>query len=62
VAARGNGFVNKTSPERMAAFGADMGKALADINDAIRLDAGNPCAFYLKLARGAPRIHPPASP
>lgn len=48
-ATRGHAFSNQTSPQRRAAFLEDMGKALADVNDAIHLDPRNPYSFYLKL-------------
>jgi tetratricopeptide (TPR) repeat protein len=46
---RGHNFSSKTARVRMAWFFADMDRARADINDAIRLDDQNPYAFYLKL-------------
>jgi tetratricopeptide (TPR) repeat protein len=48
-AKRGNRFAADTAPESMTVFAEDMGKALADVDTAIRLDASNPYSYYLKL-------------
>lgn len=46
---RGNDFAAKTQAANVAAFANNMKKALADSEAAIRLNDGNPYAFYLKL-------------
>jgi tetratricopeptide (TPR) repeat protein len=48
-AERGHEFSAATAAERLTAFAADMEKALADVNAAIRLDGGNPYDHDLKL-------------
>lgn len=46
---RGHNFSNKTARIRTAWFLADLDRARADIDDALRLDDRNPYAHYLKL-------------
>ena len=46
---RGHGFVSQTQANRMAGFAGDMAKAFEDVSAAIRLDEGNPYAYYLEL-------------
>lgn len=46
---RGHNFSTKTAHIRMAWFLADLDRARADIDDALRLDERNPYAHYLKL-------------
>jgi hypothetical protein len=46
---RGHGFANKTTPADMETFLYWMGRALTDVETAIRLDDGNPYGFFLRL-------------
>jgi len=46
---RGSDFANKVPAEDMRSFGREMNAALDDAETAIRIDQGNPYAYFLRL-------------
>lgn len=46
---RGGDYSNKVPAADMRGFGLEMGQALADVQAALKMDAGNPYAYLLRL-------------